>query len=35
MPKATIRHLDRLAKYEITVLRTDTDGEITIAAGEG
>lgn len=31
----TQKVLDRLAKYEITVLRTDTDGEITIAAGEG
>ena len=31
----TQKVLDRLAKHEITVLRTDTDGEITIAAGEG
>ena len=31
----TQKVLDRLAKYNITVLRTDTDGEITITAGEG
>lgn len=30
----TQKVLDRLAKYNITVLRTDTDGEITLAAGE-
>lgn len=30
----TQKVLDRLAKYDITVLRTDTDGEITLAAGE-
>lgn len=30
----TQKVLDRLAKYNITVLRTDTDGEITLTAGE-